>query len=98
MSGLVMTRKMCLDKASDIVTGDRENDYGSPEDNFRAIAMMWTAYLNNVKRKALEPHDVAAMMAMLKIARISSGNNKADNWIDLAGYAACGAELESSNK
>lgn len=98
MSGMVMTRKMCLDKANDIVTGDRENDYGSPEDNFRAIAMMWTAYLNNVKRKALEPHDVAAMMAMLKIARISSGNSKADNWIDLAGYAACGAELESNNK
>ena len=34
------------------------------------------------------------MMALLKIARIAGGNAKADNWIDLAGYAACGGELE----
>lgn len=40
------------------------------------------------------PEDVAAMMALLKIARIASGHAKADNWVDLAGYAACGGEIE----
>lgn len=34
------------------------------------------------------------MLALLKIARIASGNAKKDNWVDLAGYAACGGELE----
>lgn len=96
--GPSMTREECLKQAATIVTGDREASYGSPEDNFKAIAAMWTAYLWTIKRKSLEPHDVAAMMSMLKLARIGSGNGKADNWIDLAGYAACGAELQSKSE
>ena len=32
-------------------------------------------------------------MALLKVARIKSGRYKADNYIDLAGYAACAAEI-----
>jgi hypothetical protein len=35
------------------------------------------------------------MLALLKIARIASGHAKEDNWIDLAGYAACGGEIET---
>jgi len=46
-------------------------------------------------RVELKPSDVAAMMALLKIARIATGHGKADNWVDLAGYAACGGELEA---
>ena len=44
---------------------------------------------------AINPVDVAAMLALLKIARIASGHAKEDNWIDLAGYAACGGEIEA---
>ena len=33
------------------------------------------------------------MMALFKIARASTGKYKADNYIDLAGYAACGMEI-----
>lgn len=36
--------------------------------------------------------DVAIMMALLKISRLSWSPEKEDHWIDLAGYAACGAE------
>ena len=84
------TRKSILDAALRCVNGDREQDYGSPEDNFRTIAELWTAYL----RRMISPVDVAAMLALLKIARIASGHSKADNWIDLAGYAACDGELQ----
>lgn len=90
-----MTRGECLEKAAKIVTGDREQAYGSPEDNFRTIAEMWNAYFAAKKDARFTPKDVAVMMAILKIARIASGTSKADNWIDLAGYAACGAEIES---
>jgi hypothetical protein len=38
------------------------------------------------------------MMALLKVARIATGHGKADNWVDLAGYAACGGELELNTK
>lgn len=86
-----MTRKETLDAAAKCVCGDREEDYGSPEKNFARIAELWSIYLNVL----IEPKDVAAMMALLKIARIASGNAKEDNWIDLAGYAACGCEIET---
>ena len=45
--------------------------------------------------------DVAMMMGMLKMARIKTGKYTQDNFVDLAGYAACGAEaaeLDASKK
>ena len=32
------------------------------------------------------------MMALLKIARVKYNPRHADSWVDIAGYAACGAE------
>lgn len=37
----------------------------------------------------------ATSAELLKIARIATGHGKSDNWVDLAGYAACGGELQS---
>lgn len=90
-----MNRDAILDKAKQCVSGNREQDYGTPEQNFAAIAELWTSYLFNLDSPGLSPKDVAAMLALVKIARISSGHAKEDNWVDLAGYAACGGELES---
>lgn len=83
-----------LRKAEECVCGQREQDYGSPEDNFQIIADLWTAYL----REQIEPIDVANMMALLKIARIRSGSGTEDSFIDLAGYAACGGEIANNMK
>lgn len=93
-----MDRGTILQTASEIVTKDREQAYGSPEDNFAAIADLWSNYLfhkgkNNGGNVKLDAHDVAVMMCLLKIARIASGQKKDDNYIDLAGYAACGGEI-----
>lgn len=85
-----MNRTEILEAARRCVCGDREQDYGSPEENFTRIASFWSAYLGT----DIYPTDVAAMLALLKIARIASGHAKDDNWVDLAGYAACGGELE----
>lgn len=90
-----MTRDEVLGRAATCVSGDREQDYGSPEQNFKTIALLWSVYIQRLGRTYLEDKDVAAMLALLKIARIASGNAKEDNWIDLAGYAACGGEIES---
>lgn len=95
-----MKREEILDAAKRCVCGDREQDYGSPEKNFELIASLWADYFQGVgvNLDFLEPHDVAAMLALLKIARIACGHAKEDNWIDLAGYAACGGELETSDE
>lgn len=59
------------------------------EDNFAKIADFWSDYLGY----QVTTEDVPMMMALLKIARASTGKFKADNYIDLAGYAACGMEI-----
>lgn len=93
-----LTRADILHAAEKCVCGQREQDYGTPEDNFKTIAELWEAYLNKACTRGVnvrvEAKDVAVMMALLKIARIAAGGGKADSWIDLAGYAACGAECE----
>ena len=93
-----MTRNEILEQARKCVCGDREQDYGSPEQNFQTIASFWEVYLKKSVPPGTDlcilPEDVAAMLALLKIARISSGHAKDDNWIDLAGYAACGGEIQ----
>ena len=38
----------------------------------------------------------AMMMALLKVARIKTGKHKDDNFIDLAGYAACACEVSGN--
>lgn len=84
-----MTRAEVLHAAEQCVCGQREQDYGSPEDNFRCISALWSAY----KGVPFTDVDVSMMMALLKIGRIATGTATKDSFIDLAGYAACGGEL-----
>lgn len=87
-----MTRAQILDAAKAAVCGQREQDYGSPEDSFAAIAAYWTVYLRQLRGPDLTSQDVAMMMILLKVAR-QGGRGKLDNLIDIAGYAACGGEI-----
>jgi len=88
-----MNREGALNAAK-MAVSDRPNQYGSPEDNFDRIAALWNAYLQGYTGYTpLTAPDIAAMMALLKIARILHDPQHADSWIDLAGYAACGAEV-----
>lgn len=87
-----MTRPEILDAAKACVCGRRQEDYGTPEDNFETIAKLWNAYLGD---NVTDAHDVAMMMALLKIARIRAGKRVEDSYIDLAGYAACGGEISA---
>ena len=94
-----LTRADILHAAEKCVCGQREQDYGTPEDNFETIARLWEIYLRRACMDEaggvyIDANDAAMMMALLKIARIAAGGGKADSWIDLAGYAACGAECE----
>ena len=78
-----------LNKAKEIIIGNREQQHGSPEDSFNLIAKFWSAYLD----KDISPMNVGDMMILLKIARCKTGGHKEDNYIDIAGYAACTAEI-----
>ena len=87
-----MTRAEILDAAKKCVCGQREQDYGTPESNFQLIANLWRMYLG----VDITPTDVAMMMALMKIARIKNGGGTGDSFVDLAGYAACGGEINAA--
>ena len=89
------TREKVLATAQKCVCGQREHDYGSPEDSFKTIANLWTAYMTGTCGEFVEfsPVDVSVMLGLLKVARIASNPKHMDNWVDLAGYAACGGEI-----
>ena len=83
-----MTRKECLDHAAKAVLTDRAREYGTPEDCLTLIAALWSRYTGC----DISTADVAAMMLLLKLARVEWNSRHADSWVDIAGYAACGAE------
>ena len=92
-----MTRSECLDAAKAAVTGERERQYGNPEDNFKMIADLWTVLLRDKLTDFLTAKDVAEMMIQFKIARARGGEFKLDNYVDI-GYAACAAEIVSKTE
>ena len=81
-------RASVLNEANKIVNGERANTYGGPENSFNTIASLWSSYHNC----PFTATDVAIMLALLKIARLKTSPAHRDSWVDLAGYAACGAE------
>jgi hypothetical protein len=99
-----MNRKECLDEAAKAVLSDRNRAYGDPEDNFRETAALLrplfqrvtAAAGGNPERVKVEPWMVAWAMNQLKAARVLTSPEKEDHWVDIAGYAACGAECATA--
>lgn len=74
-------------KAMDLVSGERQKQYGPPQDSVDSIAAFWTIYL---KRRGklnadLDGREVCQMMNLLKVAR-DAAVYKEDNLVDSAGY------------
>jgi len=83
-------RVEALREAAKIISGDRNKQYGSPEDNFERTAKIWSVILGI----EISNEDVAMMMVGLKVARYASKSGfQPDTWVDIAGYAGCGYEV-----
>ena len=97
-----MNREMCLDEAKKCVCTDRNQQYGEPEQNFAVIARLWQTYLQAaLKSDKIEilPSDVATMMVLFKVGRVAPAYpKKADSFVDMAGYAACGCECATGRE
>ena len=96
-----MNKAELLDAAKEAVTQAREQDYGTAQSNFDTIAELWTTYLRasgavpfGLRITAV---DVASLMVLVKLSRITTSPGKEDHWVDIAGYAACGAEVTHSD-
>jgi hypothetical protein len=82
-----------LETVRNFVCKDRNVTHGDAEDNFRVIAELWNVYMRNSKGEELNNKDVAIMMCLFKVSRLMSNVDNLENWLDLAGYAACGGGI-----
>lgn len=91
-------RGQILIETEEIINGKRNADYGDPLEDFATTAELWETYLTRImaRRGSLKllPHDVAAMMMLLKLARLTWTPDEQDHWKDAIGYAALGWECE----
>jgi hypothetical protein len=71
-----------------LINGEREDDYGTPQENFTRIAAIWSVILGHTVR----PDQAALCMAGLKLARLAKGPHE-DSCVDGAAYFALAAEL-----
>lgn len=92
-------REECLRTACEIVNGARQECYGDAEDNFQTIATMWESYLKGTGCDVvIDSKDVAMMMILLKVARAAVPGIHLDNYVDIAGYAACAYGIDGMCK
>ena len=82
-------RGKVLDDAKAVINGERQNQYGDPEDSFRMVSNFWSDYLGI----DVSPRQAAEMMVLLKIARQRTGRGKWDNYVDMCGYASLAADI-----
>ena len=71
---------------------ERANQYDAPELNLKRIADSWTNFL----KREISPYEVAVMMAMLKMARLSQGYHQ-DTLEDAAAYIALAELLKGTD-
>jgi hypothetical protein len=86
-------RGKVLTEARGLITGDRNNQYGPPTQDFLRTAEILNAI--GYRRPGggnLQPHDVAVIQIALKLSRVTWTPDKRDSWVDIAGYAGCGYE------
>ncbi len=70
-------------EAIDIVCGERQDQYGNPEDSFKNIAAFWSAFLG----VDITPYQACVMMILFKLARVKGQAYHRDNFVDAIGYA-----------
>lgn len=80
-------RREVLERATEAVTL-RGDCHGAPAESFARIAAMWSV----IFRHEVRAHEIALCLVALKLVRATASPTHADNWVDMAGYAACGAE------
>ena len=85
-------REQLLDGAKQLVTQERNAEYGEPPQDFARIAEMLNAlgYRGpGPGGRMLMPRDVAVIQICLKLSRLVWTPSKMDSVMDIAGYSAC---------
>lgn len=87
------TRDEILEEAARLISGDREDTYGSAIADFTRTGKMWAAILGVPEVTA---EQVALCMAAVKIGRLCHTPNHPDSWVDACGYLALGGDIAAT--
>lgn len=86
-------RVQMLGDVQNLVSQERNVEYGEPVENMARTAAMLAAYLGDRPGSAVRGEDVAAFGIILKLGRLAENPHKLDSWRDVAGYASIGYEI-----
>lgn len=76
-----------LRQALEITTGDRAATYGHASENLHRTARLMQAYCEGMDRE-FSIGDVAALMVLVKLARLHQSPDHYDSLLDIAGYVS----------
>ena len=95
-----MKRDEVLDKAKELINGQRAKDYGDAYHNHGRIAEGWNIIISGALKSHghVTPAHVALMMDWVKSARLVENIDHEDSWVDKAGYSALGSEHTARDK
>jgi hypothetical protein len=82
-------RVAILEAATQVITKDRQDQYGNAEDCFDDIATLWSWWMGT----KFSAYDVAMLNELQKIARTKANPMHMDNYVDGCGYLALPAEM-----
>lgn len=87
-------RVKILTEASGLITGQRQEDYGTPEVNFQRMADYANIHFayNLANNIPISPRQTAEYMILLKMARTINSPTR-DSYVDICGYAGISGEL-----
>ena len=90
-------RTRLLDEASNLINGDRQDEYGPPADNFQRVADLWNAF-GDQDNAEIEAWQVCVFLALLKVARLSGPKPSWDTFVDASAYFALAGEIFMQRK
>lgn len=83
-----------LNTAAELIVGQRQEDYGTPQENFQRFADLTNIIIkkNLETNTPLSARQMADIMVLLKMSRTVNTPTE-DSYIDIAGYAGIAGEL-----
>jgi len=89
-------RDRILEKARNLINGDRAKNYGPAKANHERIAKIWSAIFGI----EVSAQQVVLAMIGMKLARLANPlepeMDHEDSWVDICGYGGIGGEITST--
>ena len=83
-----------LQAAYALTTSERRDLYGPPDIEFARVA----AAFGSVTGVTITPEQAVIFMVLLKLVRLGVAPDHADSAVDIAGYAACLADVQAARR